>query len=84
MTNQKLDLLSPVLYVPHGGGPLPLLGDKKHEKMVSFLNEIVHKLGEPSAIVVISAHWEENQATVTAGSHPELIYDYFGFPHQAY
>ena len=84
MTNQTSDRLSPVLYVPHGGGPLPVLGDDRHEKMVSFLKEIVHKLAEPSAIVVISAHWEENQATVTAGSRPELIYDYFGFPPQAY
>jgi len=23
--------LSPVLYLAHGGGPLPLLGDKNHE-----------------------------------------------------
>jgi aromatic ring-opening dioxygenase catalytic subunit (LigB family) len=41
-------------------------------------------LGEPAAILVISAHWEEDQATVTSGNRPELIYDYYGFPPQAY
>ncbi len=84
MTSQKSPALSPVLYLPHGGGPLPILGDKGHEEMVSFLNEIVTKLGEPSAIVVISAHWEEEQATITSNSHPEIIYDYYGFPAEAY
>lgn len=84
MTSQKSPALSPVLYLPHGGGPLPILGDKGHEEMVSFLKEIVAKLGEPSAIVVISAHWEEEQATITSNSHPEIIYDYYGFPAEAY
>jgi hypothetical protein len=29
--------LSPVLFIPHGGGPLPLLGDPEHQQMVEFL-----------------------------------------------
>ena len=57
MVDQTPETLSPVLYLPHGGGPLPILGDKGHEKMVSFLKEIVSRLGNPSAILVISAHW---------------------------
>ncbi|MER2510876.1 MAG: class III extradiol ring-cleavage dioxygenase [Nitrosomonas ureae] len=76
--------LSPVLFLPHGGGPLPILGDKGHEKMVSFLQKITRELNEPSAILVISAHWEEEQATITSGDHPEIIYDYYGFPTEAY
>ncbi|SDX56353.1 hypothetical protein [Nitrosomonas oligotropha] len=54
--NPKSPALSPVLFLPHGGGPLPVLGDKGHEKMVSFLKEITSELGEPAAILVISAH----------------------------
>lgn len=84
MGNQPSEMLSPVLYIPHGGGPLPFLGDKRHEKMVSFLKEIVKDLSEPSAILVISAHWEEDQATITSSNHPQLIYDYYGFPERAY
>lgn len=84
MTSQVSQSLSPVLYLPHGGGPLPILGDRGHEKMVSFLKEIASELGKPSAILVISAHWEEDQATITSGNQPEIIYDYYGFPAEAY
>lgn len=84
MMSQISQALSPVLFLPHGGGPLPILGDKGHEKMVSFLKEIASELGEPSAILVISAHWEEEQATITSNSHPGIIYDYYGFSAEAY
>ena len=42
------------------------------------------RLGNPSAILVISAHWEEDQPTITSGRQPEIIYDYYGFPAEAY
>lgn len=76
--------LSPVLFIPHGGGPLPLLGDKNHQHLVNFLQEISPSLGQPSAIIVISAHWEENIFTITSGKAPSLIYDYYGFPEESY
>ena len=80
----KKKLLSNVLFIPHGGGPLPLLGDKGHRELVYFLKHITPALGKPSAILVISAHWEEDIATITSGKMPELIYDYSGFPDEAY
>ena len=73
-----------VLYIPHGGGPLPLLGDPLHEEMVDFLHTMRGELVRPSAIVVISAHWEEDVVTVTSGERPDLIYDYYGFPAESY
>jgi len=73
-----------VLYLSHGGGPLPLLGDAGHQEMVSTLNRIAGRIPRPDAILVISAHWEEKQPTVTGGDLPELIYDYYGFPDAAY
>ena len=73
-----------VLYIPHGGGPLPLLGHPGHQDLVDFLFEITPKLGQPSAIVVISAHWEAPVVTITSGKSPQLIYDYYGFPEEAY
>ncbi|HPA71419.1 MAG TPA: class III extradiol ring-cleavage dioxygenase [Spirochaetota bacterium] len=84
MNPQRRSEPSPVLYFPHGGGPLPLLGDAGHRKMIEFLEGIAPSLGRPSAIVVISAHWEEDAATVTSGASPGLIYDYYGFPEEAY
>jgi 4,5-DOPA dioxygenase extradiol len=76
--------LSPVLYLSHGGGPLPLLGDKCHQNLINFFREVTPTLGIPKAIVVISAHWEENKPTITSGEFPALIYDYYGFSMESY
>jgi len=73
-----------VLFLSHGGGPLPLLGDEGHREMVENLQLIESKIRKPSAIIVISAHWEETTATVTSGASPSLIYDYYGFPEESY
>jgi 4,5-DOPA dioxygenase extradiol len=72
------------LFISHGGGPLPLLGDEGHKEMVSCLKNIAAKIPRPDAIVVVSAHWEEQVVTITAGKTPQLIYDYYGFPDESY
>jgi len=72
------------LYLSHGAGPMPLLGDNGHKEMVEKLKIIAAKIAKPSAIILISAHWEEVIPTITQGTHPSLIYDYYGFPKQAY
>lgn len=72
------------IFVPHGGGPLPLFGDVRHTAMIDFLCGIATTLGDPVAIVVVSAHWESDHPTVTAAERPELIYDYSGFPPESY
>jgi len=72
------------LFLSHGGGPLPLLGDQGHQEMVKNLEVIAARINKPSAIIVISAHWEEKIPTVTAGESPSLIYDYAGFPQASY
>lgn len=76
--------LSPVLFLSHGGGPMPLLGDASHQKLIQFTQEITQTFTKPSAILVISAHWEENQPTITSAASSSLIYDYNGFPKAAY
>lgn len=73
-----------ILYLSHGGGPLPLLGDPRHADLVAQLTGLARRLRKPSAILVISAHWEASVATISAGSHPGLIYDYYGFPPESY
>ncbi len=73
-----------VLYMSHGGGPMPLLGDPGHQGMLDFIDQVRPVLGRPAAIVVVSAHWEETQPAVTAGASPALIYDYCGFPQASY
>ncbi|PCJ32913.1 MAG: dioxygenase [Gammaproteobacteria bacterium] len=73
-----------VLYLSHGGGPMPLLGEPGHKELVTTLKIIRGQIKKPSAILVISAHWEESQATITGGMSSSLLYDYSGFPEQAY
>ncbi|WP_394752834.1 DODA-type extradiol aromatic ring-opening family dioxygenase [Crenothrix sp.] len=84
MSNTSKTPLSSVLYLSHGGGPLPLLGDKNHQNLIRFMMEITPALTKPSAILVISAHWEENIPTIASGVLPTLIYDYYGFPKESY
>lgn len=73
-----------ILYIPHGGGPLPLLGDEGHLELVHYLRSLAASIARPKAIIVVSAHWEASIPTVTAGTAPPLIYDYYGFPDEAY
>ena len=75
---------APILYLPHGGGPLPLLGDPGHKDIIHFLKNISPKLGQPSAILVVSAHWEEPKPSLISATHPDMFYDYYGFPPEAY
>ena len=72
------------IFISHGGGPMPLLGDQGHAEMVSCLKTIASTISKPDAIILVSAHWEQKIATITSGSSPSLIYDYYGFPPESY
>ncbi len=78
----------PSLYIPHGGGPAFFMQGPMREMfqpMADHLAEIGHALpSRPTAILVVTAHWEESVVTLTGGSQPELIYDYGGFPPETY
>lgn len=73
-----------ILYFSHGGGPLPILGDASHKAMVNFMLQLPSRLRKPDAMLVISAHWEENTATLLGAKNPPMLYDYYGFPDEAY
>jgi aromatic ring-opening dioxygenase catalytic subunit (LigB family) len=73
-----------IVYFSHGGGPLPLLGDPSHRAMIRFMKQLGNVLPRPKSIVVVSAHWEEEKPTLIASPTPWLLYDYYGFPKEAY
>jgi len=73
-----------IIYFSHGGGPLPILGDPGHKAMVAFMKQLPSQLKKPDAILVISAHWEENTASLMGSQSPKMLYDYYGFPEKAY
>lgn len=80
----------PTLFIPHGGGPcffMPNPPDhpKLWDKMGAYLRGIAQSLpARPSAILVISGHWEERNVTVNAGTAPSMLFDYSGFPPHTY
>lgn len=63
---------------------MPLLGDPGHREMIACLEKIVARIPRPDALLVVSAHWEEQIPTITSGQTPSLIYDYYGFPEESY
>jgi len=81
----------PAIYVPHGGGPWPFvdLGSFVSQKDVATMRRYFETLPEtlsepPRALLVISAHWEQAVPTVMTAPHPPMLYDYSGFPAEAY
>ncbi|CAL8074570.1 unnamed protein product [Orchesella dallaii] len=87
-TARTMSTRIPCAYIPHGGGPLPILGDKAHVEMVNWLKKFVgtYLTGDkkPTSCLVISGHWEEKLPTVQSGETTELYYDYYGFPKESY
>ena len=77
-------MTSPILYIPHGSGPMPLFGESNHASLIGFLKSLGQELGRIKAVLVISAHWEESEVNVTSSPMPELIFDYYGFPKESY
>ena len=87
----------PLWFLSHGPGPTWLLSPalqkqmfKKNDKLISSaeaLKNLVrnHPLPQtPRALLVVSAHWEENIHTLSTNPKPSLYYDYYGFPDEAY
>lgn len=80
----------PTIYLPHGGGPCFFMKEGMGppgtwDGMAKYLRELVKPLAvQPSAILVVSAHWEEAVPTVLTAPKPPLLYDYYGFPDYTY
>ena len=81
----------PSIFIPHGGGPCfwmespPPFGPHAWDGLRDYLAGLVKSLPErPKAFVVVTAHWEEAQPTVSAAAAPGMLYDYYGFPAHTY
>ena len=76
------------VFVNHGGGPCFFMPDGAMgppgtwNSMASHLKTLVPAVvpKKPSAILLISAHWETDLPTVLSSANPPLLYDYSGFP----
>lgn len=70
----------PALFVSHGS-PMIVLDQSPAR---TFLEALAPTLPRPTAILVVSAHFEAAAPTLTAAARPEMIYDFGGFPEPLY
>jgi len=70
----------PALYIGHGA---PMLLDDP--LWTSQLRDIAAKIEKPSAILIISAHWESEPITLSnSAANTPLVYDFSGFDQKFY
>ncbi|KAI8470213.1 MAG: Extradiol aromatic ring-opening dioxygenase [Monoraphidium minutum] len=75
----------PSVFVSHGAGPLPLLGEASNAALAAALRALPASLpARPAAVLVCSAHFEAARPTLIAAPPAALLYDYGGFPKEAY
>lgn len=70
----------PTLFLSHGS-PLHARGGSR---AATGWAALAARLPRPTAIMVASAHWETELPMVAAGTHPETIHDFGGFPPDLY
>ncbi|SFP84796.1 4,5-DOPA dioxygenase extradiol [Amycolatopsis arida] len=69
----------PVLYLSHGAPPLA--DDPTWTRQLATWSA---HLPRPTAVLVVSAHWEEAPVTIGATTTVPLVYDFWGFPERYY
>ncbi|MEX2422337.1 MAG: class III extradiol ring-cleavage dioxygenase [Acidimicrobiia bacterium] len=79
MQGEFTDRTIPAIFLSHGAPPLA--DDPVWTRELATWSE---DLPQPSAILVISAHWEEAPLTVGATTTVPLYYDFWGFPQRYY
>lgn len=73
-----------VFFIPHGGGPLPLMDHDSQQGLITLLRGLERQIARSRAIVVITAHWEAEIVHFSGASQPPLLFDYYNFPPETY
>ncbi len=79
----------PTYFISHGAGPWPWLDESVMPLNFALLGDALRAIPdqvevEPRAILMVSAHWEEDEFTVQSSANPPMLYDYYGFPKHTY
>ncbi len=73
---QEQDEIMPVLFIGHGS-PMNAIEDNEFSR---GWRNIAANIPKPTAILMVSAHWETKGTFVTAMEKPKTIHDFGGFP----
>lgn len=79
MPEPKTRAKMPILFLAHGA---PILMDDA--EWVGELGALAAELPRPTAVLMLSAHWEQRPATFGATRTVPLYYDFYGFPEHYY
>ncbi|RDY08237.1 4,5-DOPA dioxygenase extradiol, partial [Mucuna pruriens] len=74
--------LKETFYISHGSPMLAIDDSIPAWKFLKSWKEVFPQ--KPSAILVISGHWDTDVPTVNVVDHNETIYDFYGFPKPMY
>lgn len=78
----------PTYFISHGGGPWPYMKAQTggmYDRLEASLAAIPRELGAtPTAVLMVSGHWEAPAFTVQTHPQPPMVYDYAGFPPHTY
>lgn len=78
----------PTYYLSHGGGPWPFMSGAFRaifRVLEQSLADIPQQLPRtPNAVLIISAHWEQETLSVSCAKQQGMLHDYFGFPDELY
>jgi 4,5-DOPA dioxygenase extradiol len=77
---KKQDQRMPVLFIGHGS---PMNGIE-HNQFSNKWAQLAKEIPEPTAILVVSAHWLSRGTKITAMDFPATIHDFGGFPKELY
>ena len=69
----------PTVFLSHGAPPLV-----EDERWVGELEQLAADLPRPTAVLVVSAHWEAAPLMLGATEPVPLVYDFGGFPQRFY
>jgi aromatic ring-opening dioxygenase catalytic subunit (LigB family) len=81
----------PSIFLSHGGGPCfwiefpPPFGPHAFDQLRDYLAGLLASLpAPPTAVLVVSGHWEAAVPTVSTAPAPGMLFDYHGFPAHTY
>ncbi|XP_068626034.1 uncharacterized protein [Battus philenor] len=83
---QDSTYFAPSVFLNHGGGPDPILGKEDDLEIADSLRNIskIVDMKRLKAIIVVTAHREEDVVTISSSDHHDMLYDYTNFPPESY